>query len=100
MSWKPMDTAPKDGTVIVVYADQTKLERLPDVFLAFYAESEGHWDSLAEDAPLRQAPFIRELTTLQGWIKVPDSSPLAGTKVYRDGELAREPGKLHFAKVK
>ena len=49
MSWKPMDTAPKDGTVIVVYAAFNTEKIIPDVFHAFYQESEGHWDALLED---------------------------------------------------
>ena len=95
MSWKPMETAPKDGTVIVVYADFNTEKIIPDVFHAFYQESEGRWDALLEDIPFR-TPFIRELATLLGWIEVPDSSPLAGKRAYRDGELAREPGRLHI----
>jgi len=93
-----MDTAPKDGTVIVVYADFNTEKIIPDVFHAFYQESEGRWDTLLEDTPFR-TPFIRELATLLGWIEVPDSSSLAETKASRDGELAREPGKLHLYKI-
>ena len=100
MSWKPMETAPKDGTVIVVYAKyDPKAPIALDVFHAFYQESEGHWDALAEDVPFHK-PFVREQATLLGWIEVPDSSPIAGTRAYRDGELAREPGRLHLARVR
>ena len=97
MSWKPMDTAPKDGTVIVLYADYgPESPVIPvDVFHAYYEESEGHWDSLVEDIPFHMS-FVREQATLLGWIEVPDSSPLAGKRAYRDGEPAREPGKLHI----
>ena len=48
MSWKPMNTVPKDGTVIVVYAEyqyHEKVEKLPSVFPAFYCERKGKWDS-------------------------------------------------------
>ena len=95
MSWKPMDTAPKDGTVIVVYADSTEPQIGTDVFHAFYQESKGHWDALQEDIPFRTS-WIRERITLLGWLEVPNSSRLAGKKAYRDGELAREPGRLHI----
>ena len=75
-----METAPKDGTVIVVYAEwHPKVGIQPDVFHAFYQESEGHWNAVAEDVPFR-TPFLRELAVLLGWIEVPDSSRLAGTK--------------------
>ena len=98
MSWKPMDTAPKDGTVIVLCArwprDDPTIEE--DVFFAYYS-SEGHWDSLAEDIRFHTW-HMRESATLLGWIEVPDSSCLAGVKAYRDGKLAREPGRLHLHK--
>ena len=96
MSWKPMDTAPKDGTVIILYADFGPEKLIaPDVFHAFYDKSEGHWDSLAEDVAFH-TPCIRELATLLGWIEVPNSSPLARSVARRDGKPAREPGKLHI----
>ena len=42
MSWKPMNTAPKDDTVIVVYAEyHEKVEKLLSVFPAFYCERKG-----------------------------------------------------------
>ena len=100
MSWKRMDTAPKDGTVIVVYADlTTNTEKMlpDDVFFAFYQEREGHWDALLEDIPFR-TPIIREQATLLGWTEVPKNSSLAGMKAYRGGELTKEPGKLHLYK--
>ena len=100
MSWKPMDTAPKDGTVIVLYVNycseglSEKMQGV-DAFHAFYNENEGHWDAILEDVAFRTS-HIRERTTLLGWIAVPDSSPVAEKKVYRDGELSREPGRLHL----
>ena len=99
MSWNPMEKAPKDGTLIVLYAEFDTEHLAPDVFLAFYQESEGHWDALLEDVQFR-TPWVRDIATPLGWMEVPEGSSLAGTKAYRDGELAREPGRLHLAKVK
>ena len=99
MSWKPMDTAPKDGTVIIVYADFGSIDSGQDVFHAFYAESEGRWDTLIGDKMFPfNIPWMRERAILLGWIEVPDSSPLAGMAAYRDGEHSREPGRLHLYK--
>ena len=106
MSWKPMDTAPKDGTVIIVYADwkasiKAKPKAPPIAVHAFYQKTEGRWSALDCDKPV---PFMDDILNLKdteillGWIEVPDSTPLAGTAAYRDGELAREPGKLHLHK--
>ena len=91
MSWKSMDTAPKDGTVIIVYVDfGPKPLPPPDVFHAFYKESEGRWDTIYRDESHEalpfNIPFMRERATFLGWIEVPDCSPLAGSKAYRDGE--------------
>ena len=96
MSWKPMDTAPKDGTVIVVYADFTELELIPDVFHAYYEESKGHWDLIDESLSIQRDLIRTRTPLLLGWIEVPDSSRLAGKRAYRDEEPAREPGKLHI----
>ena len=99
MSWKSMDTAPKDGTVIVVYADFSSSDGGTDVFHAFYSESEDRWDTPIEDKGFRfNIPWMRERAILLGWIEVPDSSPIAGMAASRDGESAREPGKLHLYK--
>ena len=94
MSWNPMETAPKDGTVIVVYYEYRGKGPKPewtDVRQAFYDEAEGTWDSLED----KQDHRFSQLATLTGWIEVPNSSPIAGKTAYRDGDLAREPGKLH-----
>ena len=99
MSWKSMDTAPKDGTVIILYVNYwseglSEEMKGVDAFHAFYQESEGDWDACVEDVSFR-TPHIRERTELLGWIEVPNNSPVAGVRAYRDGELAREPGRLH-----
>ena len=97
MSWKPMETAPKDGTVIVVHVEyRGKGPTGADARFAFYQESEGHWDI----PELEQDALFSQLATPTHWIEVPDSSPFAGKMAMRDGEYAREPGKLHLAKVK
>ena len=91
MSWKPMKTASKDGTVIVLYTEnEPEAPVRLDVSHAYYEKSEGHWDAVAEDVPFH-LPFVREQATLLGWIEVPDGSPAAGMMAYRDGELVREP---------
>ena len=73
MSWKPMDTAPKDGTVIVLYAVFPSRRHLfaPDVFHAFYKENESHWDAVFEDAQIRRTPLLRDLAVFLGWMEVP-----------------------------
>ena len=95
MSWKPMITAPKDGRVIVLYAKCPQEGPLGPaaIFHVFYDKSKGHWDPIFEDYPY-MLNILKTLSPL-GWIAVPDSSPLAGKKAYRDGEGSREPGKLN-----
>ena len=92
-----METAPKDGTVIIVYADFGSQAQAPIAVHAFYQKSEGHWSALDFDKPV---PFfddmLKDRATFLGWIEVPDGSPLAGKCAHRDDDLAREPGKLHL----
>ena len=95
MSWKPMDIAPKDGTVIVLYVDFSFLDGRTDVLEVFYEPVEGRWETLfANEGIPFNTPWIRERATLLGWIEVPDSSPLAGKRV----SPGREPGTLRFYK--
>ena len=97
MSWKSMDTAPKDGTVIIVYADFSPIQLRPDVFHAFYSESEDRWDTVIPDEGFPfNISWMRKRAILLGWIEVPHSSPIAGKKAKRDGELAREPTRLRI----
>ena len=65
MSWKPMDTAPKDGSVRSCMQTMGRSRLTPvDVFHAYYEESEGHWDSLVEDIPFHMS-FVQ--ATLLGY---------------------------------
>ena len=86
MSWKPMDTAPKDGTVIVVYAEYNpKTPKTPDIFPAYYDEGKNGWASIHSDV------FHPLCMTLICWIEVPSNSFFAGKHVYE-----RSPGMLHW----
>ena len=98
MSWKPMDAAPKDGTVIILYVDLDSEMRPPIPIHAFYQKRKGLWSVLDCDRLTSFDDLIMEKDEkiLLGWIEVPDSTPLAGKKAYREDELAREPGKLHI----
>lgn len=58
MSWKPMETAPKDGTVIVVYVEyRGQGPKEIDVLHAFYNEAKGTWDSAQDDMFFQLQPL-------------------------------------------
>ena len=58
MSWKSMDTAPKDGTVIIVYADWGAEMQPPNAIHAFYQKREDSWSALDFDKPV---PFMDDI---------------------------------------
>ena len=73
MSWNSMETAPKDGTVLVVHVAldiEPHMRERPDVLFASYIEKEARWvfftdldvDSLVQKGKVR---FI-------GWIDLPN----------------------------
>jgi hypothetical protein len=95
MAWKPIETAPRDGTAVLLYCPTIESwlrpDVLPNIVVGWYGrdlddDPEGWYSDIGtmETVYRSEAPyFVRELLNPTHWMALPPELPSEGSNVER-----------------